>query len=259
MKKQRRASPPAMNRMIHLAHLATAFISIFISISAVAQSGVPKLTISVYAVEPKDAPLRITNFQYRQGSIDLIVRNDSAKTVTDFSIFAWVATPPGCPVEENPNGKPSRHAWLGRNIHLTVKPQETVTLAPQHQDVVLSPGSSVSSAHSLQYAYLHVQAAIGTVHFTDGSKWSPGVPDTNRNSREVLDPRLVNLDSGACSNLDTAKILESLKGITGTGSRDYFRDPKAVIEMAQEPGNREIPHLLFSCSLDGRVAHCPWD
>ncbi|HWF91855.1 MAG TPA: hypothetical protein VN684_06200 [Terriglobales bacterium] len=239
-----------MKRVNQFARLAVVFI--FIAVSAVAQSGLPRLTISIYAVEPKDAPLLITNFQYRQGSIDLVVHNDSAKIVTDFSIYAWVATPPGCPVEENQNGKPSRHAWLGRNIHLTIKSQETVTLTRQYQDVVLSPGASVSSAHSLQYAFLHVQAGISTVHFTDGTRWSPGVAGN-------LNPRIVDLDSGACSNLDTATILESLKGITGAGSRDYFRDPKAVIEMAQEPGNREIPHLLFSCSLDGSVARCPWD
>lgn len=127
-----------MKRVNQFARLAVVFI--FIAVSAVAQSGLPRLTISIYAVEPKDAPLRITNFQYRQGSIDLVMHNDSAKIVTDFSIYAWVATPPGCPVEENQNGKPSRHAWLGRNIHLTIKPQETVTLTRQYQDVVLSPG-----------------------------------------------------------------------------------------------------------------------
>lgn len=246
-----------MSRMNQLARLAAVFI--FVSISAVAQSGLPKLTISVYAVQPKDAPLRITNFQYRQGSIDLVVRNDSAKTVTDFSVFAWVATPPGCPFEENPTGKAWRRSIQTPEIYLAIRPHETVTLTHEHQSLPISPSAFVSSARSSQYAYLHAQAVIGTVHFTDGSKWNPGAPETDRNSEVVQDVRLVDLDSGACSNQDTAKILESLKGITGTGSRDYFRDPKAVIEMSQEPGNREVPHLLFSCSLDGSVAHCPWD
>jgi hypothetical protein len=243
--------------MNQFARLASVFI--FISISAVAQSGVPKLTISVYAVEPKDAPLRITNFQFRQGSIDLVVHNDSAKTVTDFSVFAWVATPSGCPVEENPTGKAWRRSIQTSEIYLTIRPNETVTLMHEHQNLPITPSAFVSSASSSRYAYLHAQAVIGTVHFTDGSKWSPGAPETDRNSEEVQDARLVDLDSGACPNLDTAKILESLKGITGTGSRDYFRDPKAVIEMAQEPGKGEVPHLLFSCSLDGSVARCPWD
>src|SRR5215469_10725996 len=101
-------------------------VVVMISIFAMAQSTVPSLTISIYAPKEKDAPLRITGFQYHEGSIGLTIYNQSDKTVTSFAIAALLSAPPGC-TSSSPADKSSQSSISTPQVVLTIGPHETAT------------------------------------------------------------------------------------------------------------------------------------
>lgn len=241
-----------MSRTIPLACLFVAMISIF----ATAQSTFPKLTISIYAPKEKNAPLRITGFQYHEGSIGLRIHNQSDKTVTSFLVAALLSSPPGCSTDTSSGDTSTQNSIQTPDIVLTIDPHETATLS-KLQNLPFEPAGLVSGAQTAKYAYLHVQAAIGAVHFSDGRVWRRVQEDTGRSRVSVLDPRLATLDSQACAHVNLRGVLNGLEKVSKVG----FSTRTKVVANVPEPEGHEpvVPHLLFHCSLENDSAICPWN
>lgn len=240
-----------MSRTIPRVLLVVAMISIF----AMAQSTVPNLTISIYAPREKNAPLRITGFQYRDGSIGLTIHNQSDKTVTSFAVAALLSAPPGC-TSPSPVDKSSQNSILTPQVVLTISPHASATLSTL-QNLPFDPPSLVTGAQRAKYAYLHVQAAIGAVHFSDGSVWRLAAENTAGNHVPILNPELAIRDSHACAHLDLSGILNNLEKVSKVGFSTHTKVAENVTE--QDGAELSVPHLVLHCSLDNDSAICPWN
>jgi len=239
-----------MSRTIPFACLVVAMISIF----AAAQSTVPTLTVSIYAPKEKDAPVRITSFQYREASVGLRIYNQSDTTVTSFAIAALLSAPPGCASDLSSRGK---EYALSPQIALTIPPHETGTLWKPPQGLPFDPAHLVIGDQTAKYAYLHIQAAIYAVHFSDGRVWSPPKETTNENRVAILDSQLAHRDSQACAHLDINTILKNLEGVSKVRFSNHLHVSENVAERAGSEA--KVPHLVFRCVLENDSATCPWN
>jgi len=240
----------AMSRAIPFACLAAVVISSF----APAQSTIPSLTISIYAPKEKNAPLRITGFQYREGSVGLSIYNQSDGIVTSFAVSALLSAPPGCTSDLSSKGKDS---VLNPQIVRTIRPHETATLWKLLEGLPFDPSDLVMGDQTTKYGYLHVQAAIYAVNFSDGRVWNPIQENTDENRAAILDPQLAIRDSPECAHLDIGSILNNLGKVSKVRFSSHLHVSENVTERAG-PDPR-VPHLVFRCLLQDDSAICPWN
>ena len=184
-----------MSRTISFAYLAV----VMISICAVAQSTVPTLTVSIYAPKEKDAPLRITGFQIRNGAVGVSIYNQSDKTVTSFALAGLLSTPPGCASDSTFAGK----AYVSsRKMNLTIRSHETATVWDTGEwSSPFDPTGLVPAAQRYKYAYLHVQAVVFAVHPSDGRIRGPAPESMSQSRVAILDPQLAILDFAGVRSL----------------------------------------------------------
>lgn len=202
----------------------------------------PVVHFSFYAPPQNDSPVNIVGFQHTESELDLVFSNASNKTVASVLVDRVEVPPPGCATETNEGGPGSRILGGGRFL----------VQIPAHGRAVLSgaqvhyPKTAVKGAQDLGVAYLQIQLGVTAVYFEDGSTWPDPI---DLHYRSEFDSKLVEGEAGKC--VDVAPVVNALKSVqeivfeheipttTGKGDDDEF-----------------VPHLRFSCSLEGPKAVC---
>jgi hypothetical protein len=217
------------------------FLAAMICIAATPKTSPPIVTISIYAPEHKNSPLRITGFSYNDSAIQIVLLNESNKVVTAFMVDGTLSVPPGCSPMTAPPGETG-----GVLQNLRIGPKETRTTTKDQSP--FSPSSLVIGSKEWQTACLQVQAGVVEVDFSDGTKWRPyeALPV------DPFDRSLVQAD--ACSHSDSSSIVEALGRVTKVG---FESRTKPVEQEVIKRGGAAVPHLVFSCSLNDSVATCP--
>jgi hypothetical protein len=213
----------------------------------------PALRISIYAPRQKHAPLEVVGFHYSMGGIAWMLHNDSNKIVTAVGLVGLVDTLPLCAAAELGADRIRHNSLLNPKMLLRINPGETS--ATPEADPPLSPSALVMAAREAKYALLHVQAAISEVDFADGSVWHVDQPPAEANPAGLIDPALVTKEKDVCEQTNVADIQNALSQITEIG---FSTDTRPEVGVAATQGS-SLPHLAFSCSLNGIRATCPFE
>jgi hypothetical protein len=212
------------------------------------------VTISIYAPEQpeqKDTPVHIVALHYGHSAITMRLHNDSNKTVTSVDISGLIGIPSGCSLLEEQSSQIRRKSVAGSAQHLNIGGHRMATTT--RNDAPFHPPVLVMVARDANAVYLHVQAVIATVTFSDGSTWRAKAPETPEgNPGGLLEPRLLEAEMEACTRVDVASAVDALTGITAVGF-----SPRLKLTSTPADAQSSPPRLLFRCSLDGRLATCP--
>ncbi len=227
----------------------------------------PVIRFAIYAPPqqpppPSDAPERkapahIVGFETDRTEIRYVVSNDSDKPMIGVSIAYFDAAPEKCRTEPGTweSGANSNRFGGFR-----------VRIAPHGQGVTngigdpLSGSATGSSPHDpklvlqgaqrLRAAYIQEQVGVFGVWYEDGSTWPAhwrgGLPPGRSGP---FDASLIEAEAGKCTDVaNVANALQSVKEIVFGSQAPPASDP--------DDATSAIPHLRFSCSLEGPKAVC---
>jgi hypothetical protein len=203
------------------------------------------------------APAHIVSFENDRTEIRYVVSNDSDKPVVGVAIAYFGAAPEKCRTEPGTwesGANSERHGAL------------LVRIAPHGQGVTNGIGNPLSrslrghtthdpklalqAAQRLRAAYLQVQVGVFGVWYEDGSTWpAHWLRDQPPGHAGPFDASLIEAEAGKCTDVATvASALQSVKEIVFGPETPPAPDP--------DSDKSAIPHLRFSCSLEGSKAVC---
>lgn len=208
------------------------------------------LKFSIYAVEQKSSPLKITGFKQvleYPDELYLAVRNETDTAITDAVIAARMTEPATCS-----NGDSKTAEISGPSLErFTISPHQEITLV---RSGPLSFGLLVKTAQIQNITAAHVQVEVVEVGFADGRRWRP-TPDPRLSTGSPMRafvPSLVETDSDLCTA--PSSVLKLLSDIQGTRSQS---GTKLLQSSTVSVDGNTIPHIVFECSLEGTTAICP--
>lgn len=212
-----------------------------------ASTGASAVKFSIYAVAQKDAPLlRIVGLKYNFDEIQLVLANNTNKTVTGAEIEGRITAPRGCSVVEPMTGVLASGPDL-KNVHINPRQELTVKPSP------LGLAALVWAAQYEKAAGAQVQVEVTEIDFADGTSWrldpDPRLPTGHPTAPFV--PSLLEADAGMCSS--PTKVVEALLNVNGTGSRDGMTPLEGSTVIVE---GETIPHIVFECTLEGPSASC---
>jgi hypothetical protein len=247
---------------------------------ALGQAGnsAPLIHFSFYAPPQPDSPVHIVGFEHDESVIRFELSNTSDKSVVAVAITRVDIVPEGCSTE--PSAEPHRPAKNsnpgGYKVSITphgkgVAAKEGIQLigtgaSPRYSH---EPRKVVDSAKWARAGYMQAQFGITGVLFEDGSSWPSQVAIVLRddfdpfkspspaasaavtaiNHPDPFDDSLVEAESGTCTDVATvASALRSVKEVVFGSETPLASDPA--------DDKSAIPHLRFSCSLEGSKAVC---
>jgi hypothetical protein len=236
----------------------------------------PVIHFSLYAPRQNDSPVRIVGFQNDQRVVRFVLSNTSDKAVVAVIVGHADIVPRGCGTAPSID----RHDLLkdssAAGFKVGIPPHER-GVAGRAGIFMIGRGASpryphwprrfVDTAKWANAGYMQFQFGITGVVFEDGSAWPAQIaflaasdfdPEKTPSPAEVtamspvshpdpFDPSLIEAEAGKCTDVGAvASALQSVK--------EVVFGP----ETPPEPGDDRsaIPHLRFSCSLEGPKAVC---
>ena len=219
----------------------------------------PVLEITLYAPQQEEPPVHIVGFRNDKSEVQIVLSNESGKSVIGVKIDRVDIAPPGCRAVAD--GAPDEPIWFSTGGF-------PVPIAPHSQAVATGVGTPVKGAlmprtapahypHSIfgiaqssRAAHIQSQLGITAVWFEDGSTWpadwsSAGHPPGHQSA---FDSSLVEAEAGKCTNVaSVASALESVEEVVFGNQNSQPLD---------HGDSAAPPHLRFSCTLEGPKAIC---
>lgn len=206
----------------------------------------------------RKAPVHIAGFQNDRTEVRFLVSNDSGKPVIGVAIAYFEVAPEGCRGEPGTWPAPGangerfgaflvRIAPHGRGVTNGIgNPSSGTTTGWAAHD----PKNTLQAAKLLRAAYIQVQVGVYGVWFEDGSTWPAhwrgGTPPGRAGP---FDSSLIEAEAGKCT--DVATVANALQSVT-----EIVFGPEAPPASDPDDAESAIPHLRFSCSLEGSKAVC---
>jgi hypothetical protein len=205
----------------------------------------PKLTVALYAPLQKNIPVNIVGIEHDSSDIQFLVLNSSEKSVSSIIISRVNIAPLGCAVDQPGVGRDlGVRSGSGGRFLVPILPHGRA-LVPGKE--VHYPKTTVYSARRAGAAYMQSQFGVTGVFFDDGTTWP--VPIDLHYRVDPFDPSLVEAEAGKCTDVAVvAKALESVQEVV------FDRQIPAVPSKSDDAV--AVPHLRFSCSLEGPKAVC---
>jgi hypothetical protein len=205
----------------------------------------------------RKAPAHIVGFENDRTEIRYVVSNDSDKPVIGVAIAYFGAAPEKCRTEPGTWESGANSSRFGGFL---------VRIAPHGRGVTYGIGDPLSgslrgqtvhdakptlrAAQRLRAAYLQVQVGVFGVWYEDGSTWpAHWLGDTPPGRAGPFDASLIEAEAGKCTDVATvANALQSVEEIVFGPETPPASDPDVATSA--------IPHIRFSCSLEGSKAVC---
>jgi hypothetical protein len=204
----------------------------------------------------RKAPVHIAGFQNDRTAVRFLVSNDSDKPVVGVAISYFEVVPEGCGNEAWP--KPGANGNRAGAFLVRIAPHDRAltngignplghsVTGPNPHDAKLT----FQAAQRLHAAYVQVQVGVSGVWFEDGSTWPAHWQGENPPGHSgPFNTTLIEAEAGKCP--DTARTLNALQPI-----KEVVFGPEAPPTSDFDDSDTTIPHLRFSCSLDGSRAVC---
>jgi hypothetical protein len=238
----------------------------------------PAVRFSLYAPPQKDSPVQIVGFRNNRSVIQFVLSNASDKAVAAVLIGHADIAPLGCSstLSENPHDLLKHSGAAGFKVSL---PPHGKSVAGRAGVFMIGKGASpinphwprmfVDTARWANASYMQLQFGVTGVLFEDGTAWPAQIaflstsdfdPEKKSSPAEAtamsgvsnpdtFDPMLVKAEAGKCSEVTTvASALQLVK--------EVVFGPEAPLTPDPDDADSTIPHLRFSCSLDGSRAVC---
>lgn len=227
-----------------------------------------------YAPIQEDSPVKIVGFENDQSEMRLLLTNTSGKPVSAAFVGLVFLAPIGCDLGASVAHSHRGSATLGYELH--IEPHRSAVaskagifaMSPPYRGSPYYPHlprAAVSQARQTGWAYTQIQVGINAVFFQDGTAWPAQLNYFLRNynatnpSRAELermsalehpapfDSNLLESEAGRCTDMAAvANALRSVKDVV------FDREEPQV----SSPDDSALPHLRFSCALEGPKATC---
>lgn len=254
-------------------------LSTLLAIAASSQSNsAPAIRFSLYAPPQKDSPVRITGFQNGQSEISFVLSNTSDKAVAAVIIGHADIVPRGCSTVPSIDPHDLLKNSSAAGLRVSIPPHGRGS-AGRAGIVTIGRGASpryphwprifINIAKSASAGYMQLQFGVTGVLFEDGSAWPTQIAflsasdfstEKKPSAAQVtamstvshpnpFDPQLVEADAGKCT--DVANVANALQSV-----KEIVFGPETPPNSDLDDAANAIPHLRFSCSLEGQKAVC---
>jgi hypothetical protein len=230
----------------------------------------PKLTVALYAPLQKESPVHIEGFEHSQSEIQFVLSSTSDKSVVGVVIDRVDISPVGCVELKNEMDRGIR-GLSGASFELRIVPHGKAVasragifrvedippqgvpyphltgVTPRNASNPHYPKSVVLNAREAGAAIMQAQFGVTGIFFDDGTTWPAPI---NLGYRpDPFDSHLVQSEAGKCTDVAAiAKALESVQEVV------FERQVPTVPSKGDDAV--AVPHLRFSCSLEGPKAVC---
>lgn len=227
-----------------------------------------------YAPIQEDSPVKIVGFENDQSEIRLLLTNTSGKPVSAAFVGLVFLAPIGCDLDASVEHSHRGSATLGYELHIephgsTVAAKAGIfAMSPPHTGSPYYPHLprvAVSQARQTGWAYTQIQVGINAVFFQDGTAWparlnyflrnynatNPSPAELERMSAlehpAPFDSDLLESEAGKCTGMEAvANALQSVQEVL------FDREEPQT----SNPDDNTLPHLRFSCTIEGPKAIC---